>query len=89
MTQQELSKTLLADESFRAEFKTDPKGVMRAHGMDVPDDVEIEVIESTATKQYVVLPPLRAGELDGNDLDAVTGGELGRETTIIFGASDQ
>ncbi len=89
MTEEELSRKLLTDEAFRAELKRDPKGTLQAHGIDVRDDVEIDVVESTPTRHYVVLPPLRTGELDGNDLDAVTGGELGREATIIFGPSDQ
>ena len=74
MTEQEFSARLLTEESFRAEFKNNPMRVLRAHGMDVPDDVEIEVVESTPDKHYVVLPPLKQGELSETDIAAVQGG---------------
>ncbi len=74
MTEQEFAAKFLTDETFRAEFKNDPKGVLRAHGMDVPDDVEIEVVESTPEKRYIVLPPLKQDELSEADIAAVQGG---------------
>ena len=74
MTEQELSRKLFTDEAFRAEMKRDPKGTLQAHGIEVPDDVEIDVVESTPTKHYVVLPPLKKGELSEADIAAVQGG---------------
>ena len=73
-TEQEFAQKFLGDESFRQEFKNDPKASMRAHGVDVPDGIEIEVVESTATKHYVVLPPLQSGELSDEQLNGVAGG---------------
>ena len=74
--EQEFSQRFLSDESFRQEFKNDPVAVMRAHGVDVPDGVEIEVVESTPHKHYVVMPPLQSDELSEGDLDAVQGGAI-------------
>lgn len=34
------------DEAARAELKANPKGYLRAHGVDVPDDVTVEVSET-------------------------------------------
>ncbi len=42
--------------------------------MDVPEGVEIEVIESTQEKAYLVIPPKPVGELSDEDLDQVAGG---------------
>jgi nitrile hydratase len=34
----------------------DPRGVLREFGMDVADDVEVRVWDSTAELRYLVLP---------------------------------
>ena len=49
---------------------------MRAHGVDVPDEVEIEVVEATPEKQYVVLPPLQTDELSEEQLAGAQGGTI-------------
>ena len=74
MSQDEFTTKVMTDAAFREELKREPAATMRAHGVDVPDGVEIEVVESTPTKHYVVLPPLRSGELSEDDLTAVQGG---------------
>ena len=42
--------------------------------MDTPEGVEIEVVESTQEKAYLVIPPKPVGELSDEDLDKVAGG---------------
>lgn len=74
MTEEELSTKLLTDATFRAEMKRDPKGALAAHGIEVPEGVEVEVVESTATKHYVVMPPLKKDELNESDLAGTQGG---------------
>jgi len=78
MAEQEFNTKILSDESFRDEFKRDPKAAMRVQGVEIPDDVDVEVVESTAHKMYVVMPPLQTGELSDEQLASVSGG-----TTII------
>ena len=73
-TEQEFAQKFLSDESFREEFKNDPVASMRAHGVDVPDGIEIEVVESTPQKHYVVMPPLQKGELSDAQLASVQAG---------------
>ena len=75
-TEQEFAQKFLGDESFRQEFKNDPVATMRAHGVDVPNGIEIEVVESTPTKQYIVMPPLQSDELSEEDLNAAQGGAI-------------
>ncbi len=74
MTKQEFTQKFLTDEAFREQLKSDPKGTLAAHGMDVPDDVEIKVVESTAEVQYLVLPPIQTGELTDEQLTSAQGG---------------
>ena len=76
MSEQEFTLKSLTDEKFREEFKKDPVGVMRAHNVHMADDIEVEVLEATPTKHYIVLPPLQTGELSDEQISAVQGGLL-------------
>lgn len=42
--------------NYRARAVSDPRGVMREFGHDVPDNIEIRVHDSTADMRYLVLP---------------------------------
>ena len=74
MSEQEFTLKCLTDEKFREEFKKDPVGVMRAHNVHMADDIEVEVLEATPTKHYIVLPPLQTGELSEEQLAGAQGG---------------
>ena len=74
MTEQEFAQKILSDESFRAQLKSDPKGTLAAQGMNVPDGVEVQVVESTDTKHYLLLPPIQTGELTDEQLESAQGG---------------
>jgi len=39
----------------------DPRGVLREFGVELPDDVEVRVWDSTAELRYLVLPMRPAG----------------------------
>ena len=41
---------------YRSRAVIDPRGVLREFGVDVPEDVEVHVWDSTAELRYVVLP---------------------------------
>ncbi len=41
---------------YRARAVLDPRGVLREVGVDLPDDVEVRVWDSTAELRYLVLP---------------------------------
>ena len=46
---------------YRSRAVLDPRGVLREFGLELPDDVEIRVWDSTAELRYLVLPERPAG----------------------------
>jgi nitrile hydratase subunit alpha len=42
--------------NYRQRAVVDPRGVMREFGLNLPDDVEVRVHDSTADMRYLVLP---------------------------------
>jgi nitrile hydratase len=47
--------------AFRSRSVIDPRGVLREFGLEVADDVEVRVWDSTAVVRYLVLPERPAG----------------------------
>jgi nitrile hydratase subunit alpha len=47
--------------AYRSRAVIDPRGVLREFGLDVADDVEVRVWDSTAEIRYLVLPERPAG----------------------------
>jgi nitrile hydratase len=47
--------------NYRQRSVADPRGVMREFGVELPDDVEVRVHDSTADIRYIVLPLRPAG----------------------------
>lgn len=46
---------------YRARAVIDPRGVLRDFGVELPDDIEVRVWDSTAELRYLVLPRRPAG----------------------------
>jgi nitrile hydratase len=46
---------------YRAKAVIDPRGVLRDFGVELPDDIEVRVWDSTAELRYLVLPQRPAG----------------------------
>src|SRR5437870_1207978 len=46
---------------YRSRTVIDPRGVMREFGLELPDEVEVRVWDSTAELRYLVLPERPAG----------------------------
>lgn len=44
------------DPVFTARFKADPKTALRYMGVDVPDEITIDVVENSTSQVYLVLP---------------------------------
>jgi hypothetical protein len=77
-TRRELESKLVArawaDEGFRERLRADPHAVLAEEtGVSVPESIEIEVLEETPEKGYLVIP-LNRVEISDEQLD-VAGGE--------------
>jgi hypothetical protein len=79
----EIERTLvqrsLEDDSFRQRLLDDPKATVEQElATQLPEDVEVRVVEESADAIYLVLPstsPIVEGEgLSDQELDAVAGG---------------
>lgn len=53
--------------SYRARIVREPRAVLREFGVDLPDDVEVRVHDSTAELRYMVLPQQPAGTEDWSE----------------------
>jgi nitrile hydratase len=47
--------------AYRSRAVIDPRGVLREFGLELADDVEVRVFDSTAELRYIVLPERPAG----------------------------
>lgn len=80
--EQKLIQRAWEDEAFRQELLSNPKAVYaKESGAEIPTNLEIEVIQETENKVYIVLPNTPAstigteGELSEESLETVAGGK--------------
>lgn len=78
----ELVAKAWSDEAFKTRLKADPAAVLRSMGMQVPEGMQVEVLESTPQKTFVVIPPKPTDELSDDDLEKVAGGVCGKFDTF-------
>lgn len=55
---------------YRSRSVIDPRGVLREFGVDIPDDIEVRVWDSTAEVRYLVLPE-RPADTEGLSEDVL------------------
>ncbi|MFB0986819.1 MAG: mersacidin/lichenicidin family type 2 lantibiotic, partial [Phycisphaerales bacterium] len=73
------------DEALKARFMSDPKAVLAEHGMDVPDGMDVKVVENADNCVHITMPAPPSGsmELSDEELSNAAGGidarELGRK----------
>ena len=55
---------------------SDPKAVLAEHGIDVPDGIDVNVVENSDNTVHITMPqaPAGAGELSDEELSNVAGG---------------
>jgi hypothetical protein len=61
MQYQQIVAKAWANDLYRQRLLRDPKGTLRSEGVDVPDNVQITVLEDTATVVHIVLPGKPSG----------------------------
>ena len=64
------------DEAFKARFISEPKAVLTEHGLDVPDGINVSVVENTDSCVHITLPmtPRDVASLSDSQLSEVAGG---------------
>ena len=67
------------DEALKARLVSDPKAVLKEHGLDVPDNLDVKVVENADDCVHITLPAPPAGDNDLSDeeLSNAAGGTLG------------
>ena len=58
--------------AYRSRAVVEPRAVMREFGLNVPDSVEVKVLDSTADLRYLVLPRRPAGTDDWSEPELAT-----------------
>ena len=64
------------DEALKARFMADPKAVLTEYGIDVPANMNVNVVENSDNTVHITMPPAPAGdgELSDEELHNVAGG---------------
>ena len=72
----ELFAACWKDEALKARFMNDPKAVLAEYGMDVPDGMDVKVVENSDNTVHITMPMAPGGhhELSDEELSAAAGG---------------
>ena len=64
------------DPDLKKRLIAEPKKVLAEYGVELPKELEVQVVENTDTRMYLVLPPppAKSRELSDDQLDEVSGG---------------
>ena len=64
------------DEALKARFMSDPKAVLLEHGMEVPEGIDVKVVENSENCVHITMPGVPTGhhELSDAELAAAAGG---------------
>ena len=74
----ELFAACWKDEALKARFMSDPKSVLAEYGMDVPDGMDVKVVENSDNCVHITMPMAPGGHQDLSDevLSAAAGGTV-------------
>ena len=66
------------DEALKARFLSDPKAVMKEFDLDVPEGIDVKVVENADDCVHITLPapPASSGDLSDDELGNVAGGGM-------------
>ena len=81
----ELFAACWKDEALKQRFMADPKAVLAEHGMDVPDDIDVNVVENTDTTVHITMPapPSGHGDLSDDELSNAAGGSKSSDSPVV------
>ena len=72
----ELFAACWKDDALKARFMADPKAVLAERGIDVPDNMDVKVVENSDNTVHITMPMAPDGheELSMEELSNVAGG---------------
>ena len=84
----ELFAACWKDDALKARFMADPKAVLAEHGIDVPDGINVNVVENSDNTVHITMPqaPDGDGELSDEELSNVAGGQNNSQCGMDCGA---
>ncbi len=66
-----------SDDGYKRQLVDDPAGALAEAGAEVPDGLQLRVVEDTDTLKHLVLPAAPGeGEIAEEDLERVAGGTM-------------
>ena len=78
------------DEALKQRFMSDPKAVLAEYGMDVPDGMDVNVVENTDNTVHITMPappmpapPSGGMDLSDDELSNAAGGTPQTEWTVL------
>ena len=60
------------DEALKQRFMADPKAVLAEYGMDVPDGMDVNVVENTDNTMHITMPAPPSGGMDLSDDELIS-----------------
>ncbi len=75
------------DEALKARFQSDPKAVLAEYGIDVPVNMNVNVVENSDNTVHITMPnaPTEAMDLSDEELRAAAGGAGGADCNTPTG----
>ena len=64
------------DEALKARFMSDPKAVLAEHGLEVPGNLDVKVVENADDCVHITMPAPPSGDLSDDELEQAAGGFL-------------
>ena len=74
----ELFAACWKDDALKARFMADPKAVLAEHGIDVPDGINVNVVENSDNTVHITMPKAPAGHLQLSDEELAGAARGGR-----------
>ena len=73
------------DEALKARFMANPRAVLAEHGVDVPDGIDVKVVENAGDRVHITMPapPRGHSELSDDELSNAAGGTCSA-TCVVY-----